>query len=166
MGVKTRTADKDAITLLKEDHETVRGLLGRLEKTGKNASATREKLLTAIERELTIHTKLEEQIFYPAFRDAARTNDDRKLYYEAMEEHHVVDLVIPEITKTAAGADEFAAKAKVLKDLVEHHAEEEEKEMFPRAKKLFDREELVRLGVALTGAKESMMPGSTRKRAD
>jgi hemerythrin-like domain-containing protein len=63
---------------------------------------------------------------------------------------------LPEIKETDTDSEEFGAKAKVLKDLVEHHAEEEETEMFPRARKLMDREELVRLGGELAKAKESM----------
>jgi hemerythrin-like domain-containing protein len=151
-----RPAEKDAIALLKEDHEKVRELLGELEETTAKAASKRQTLLKTIEQELKIHTKIEEEIFYPAFRDAAEKQEDKKLYYEALEEHHVVDMVLPEIKKLDAGSDEFAAKAKVLKDLVEHHAEEEETEMFPRARKLMDREELVQLGQRLAQAKESM----------
>jgi hemerythrin-like domain-containing protein len=163
MAATKRNQEKDAIALLKADHEKVRALLADLEETSERASSKREKLLTTIEQELKIHTKIEEEIFYPAFRDAAEKKDDRKLFYEAVEEHHVVDLVLPEIK--GAGSEEFGAKAKVLKDLVEHHAEEEEAKMFPRAKKLMDRDELMRLGDALASAKETLMPGSTRKRA-
>ena len=152
-----RTGEKDAIALLKEDHEKVRELLGELEETTNRASGRRQTLLKDIEQELKIHTKIEEEIFYPAFRDAAEKEGDKKLYYEALEEHHVVDMVLPEIKKIDARSDEFAAKAKVLKDLVEHHAEEEETEMFPRARKLMDREELVQLGQQLAQAKESMI---------
>lgn len=150
---------KDAIALLKEDHQKVRELLSELEETTERASAKRDELLATIEQELTIHTKIEEEIFYPAFRDAAQKKDDKDLYYEAIEEHHVVDLVLPEIKETDADSEEFGAKAKVLKDLVEHHAEEEETEMFPRAQKLMDREELIRLGGELAKAKESMASG-------
>ena len=64
--------------------------------------------------------------------------------------------MLPELKGTELGSEQFAAKAKVLKDLVEHHAEEEETEMFPRAKKLFDREKLLRLGDELTRAKASL----------
>ena len=67
-----------------------------------------------------------------------------------------MDTVLPELKGTELGSEQFAAKAKVLKDLVEHHAEEEETEMFPRAKKLFDREKLLRLGDELTRAKASL----------
>ena len=155
---------KDAIALLKEDHRKVRGLLGELEETSSRATGKREQLLATIEEELKIHTKIEEEIFYPAFREAAEKQDDKKLYYEALEEHHVVDMVMPEIGAADAASDEFGAKAKVLKDLVEHHAQEEETEMFPRAMKLMDREELLRLGGELAQAKESMAGEATSKR--
>jgi hemerythrin superfamily protein len=147
---------KDAIGLLKEDHTKVRALLGELEKSSEKATARREELLEEIERELKIHTTLEEEIFYPAFREAAEKKDDLKLYYEAIEEHHVVDNVLPELKGTDPATEVFAAKTKVLKDLVEHHAEEEETEMFPRARKLMNREELVRLGEQLAQAKVSL----------
>lgn len=159
MARARKPQDKDAIALLKEDHQRVRALLSELEDTTERASAKREELLATIEQELTIHTKIEEEIFYPAFRDAAEKKDDKDLYYEALEEHHVVDLVLPEIKDTDTDSEEFGAKAKVLKDLVEHHAEEEETEMFPRAQKLMDREELIRLGGELAQAKESMAAG-------
>jgi hemerythrin-like domain-containing protein len=160
MARAKKPQDKDAIALLKEDHQKVRELLSELEETTERASAKRDELLATIEQELTIHTKIEEEIFYPAFRDAAQKKDDKDLYYEAIEEHHVVELVLPEIKETDTDSEEFGAKAKVLKDLVEHHAEEEETEMFPRAQKLMDREELVRLGGELAKAKESMASGA------
>ena len=153
---KARGVVKDAIGLLKEDHTKVRALLGELEKSSEKATARREELLEEIERELKIHTTIEEEIFYPAFREAAEKKDDLKLYYEAIEEHHVVDTVLPELKGTDPATEVFAAKAKVLKDLVEHHAEEEETAMFPRARKLMDRQELVRLGDQLAQAKVSL----------
>ncbi|HEY7868077.1 MAG TPA: hemerythrin domain-containing protein [Methylomirabilota bacterium] len=153
---RNRSQDKDAIAVLKADHQKVRGLLGQLEETTERSANRRQALLDRIEQELKIHTKIEEEIFYPAFREAARKQDDKKLYYEAVEEHHVVDMVLPEIKDTEPGSEEFGAKAKVLKDLVEHHAEEEETEMFPRARKIIDREELLRLGDELTQAKTAL----------
>ena len=154
---KARTAAKDALTLLKEDHDKVRELLTKLEESeGKSRLAT----LKTIEQELKVHTKIEEDIFYPAFREAAEKEEDTELYFEALEEHHVVDLVLPEIMETDPNAGEFAAKAKVLKDLVEHHAEEEEKEMFPRAKKLMEKDQLLDLGQQLAEAKQALMSGA------
>ena len=70
-GSTRRPAEKDAIALLKEDHETVRELLGELEETTSKATSRRQTLLKSIEQELKIHTKIEEDIFYPAFREAA-----------------------------------------------------------------------------------------------
>jgi hemerythrin superfamily protein len=132
----------DAIALLKEDHEKVRGLLGQFENA---TGARRQKLLTQIEKELKVHTTIEEEIFYPAYREAARKKEDKKLFFEAVQEHHVVDMVLPEMND-GSSPEELKAKAKVLKDLVEHHAEEEEKEMFPRARKAMDKDELRSLG--------------------
>ena len=148
-----KTTPPDAIKLLKTDHEKVRGLLGQFENA---TGARREKLRGQIDRELKVHTQIEEEIFYPAYRDAARKKDDKKLYYEALEEHHVVDLVLPEMND-GSSPEELKAKAKVLKELVEHHADEEEKEMFPRAKQVLDKDELRALGEQMQLRKETLM---------
>jgi hemerythrin-like domain-containing protein len=155
MTTKSKTA-KDAIALLTADHATVRELLGELEKAAMKEGADAESLLETIEAALKVHTTIEEEIFYPAFREAASRKDDTKLYYEAVEEHHVVDMVLPEMDEGEAGSPEFAAKAKVLKDLVEHHAGEEEKEMFPRARKLMDKDELTALGEQMIRRKKEL----------
>lgn len=84
---------------------------------------------------MKVHTQIEEEIFYPAFQQSAQGEEEEQLYYEALEEHHVVDMVLPELKGTDEASEEFAAKAKVLKDLIEHHAKEEENEMFPKARK-------------------------------
>ena len=147
-----KKASPDAIALLKQDHEKVRGLLGQFENA---TGARRQKLLTQIEKELKVHTTIEEEIFYPAYREAARKKEDKKLFFEAVQEHHVVDMVMPEMND-GASPEELKAKAKVLKDLVEHHAEEEEKEMFPRARKAMDKEELRSLGEMMQRRKEDL----------
>jgi hemerythrin superfamily protein len=149
-----RKKPTDAIALLKEDHKKVRGLLDQLEKS--SSSNRREQLSSKIEQELKVHTTIEEEIFYPAYRDAARKKDDKELFFEAKEEHHVVDLVLPEVRGTSPEADEYEAKAKVLKELVLHHAKEEEKEMFPRARKLMSRGELTDLGERMDARKREL----------
>ena len=143
----------DAITLLKQDHETVRGLLGDLEKA---TGARRAKLLAQVERELKVHTTIEEEIFYPAYREASRKKEDQTMVYEAVEEHRVVDMVLPD-AGSGENNEELKAKAKVLKELVEHHAEEEETDMFPRAKKLLGRDELRELGARMQQRKEQLL---------
>jgi hemerythrin superfamily protein len=152
-AAKKAPASPDAIALLKQDHAKVRELLGQFENA---TGARRQKLLGQIATELKVHTTIEEEIFYPAYREAARKKEDKKLFFEAVQEHHVVDMVMPEMND-GASPEELKAKAKVLKDLVEHHAEEEEKEMFPRARKTMDKEELKSLGEMMARRKEDLM---------
>jgi hemerythrin-like domain-containing protein len=143
-----RKTKKDAIALLKQDHEMVKDMLSQLEKiaAGEATDEQRsEQLLREIEAELRVHSQVEEEIFYPAFKEATADTDDVKLYYEALEEHHVVDLVLPEIPESPAGTPDFAAKVKVLKDLVTHHVKEEEGQLFPKAKRALGKDELERL---------------------
>ena len=144
----------DAVTLLLRDHDKVRELLAEL--VGTDDAEERRDLLEQIEHEIKVHSKVEEKIFYPAFKEAVQDEDGQKLFYEATEEHHVVDMVIPEIKRTDPSSDEFAGKAKVLKDLIEHHAKEEEQEMFPEARRTMGKDELDRLGEEILRMKEKM----------
>lgn len=149
---KKSTPQQDAIALLKTDHKTVMALLESLEKA---TGPRRVKLLGQIEKELKVHTTIEEEIFYPAYRDAAKKKDDQTMYYEAVEEHRVVDMVLPQAAE-GANNEELKAKAKVLKELVEHHADEEEKEMFPRARQVLDKAELRDLGARMEARKKEL----------
>lgn len=148
----------DAITLLKDDHVTLRALLGELEKSTTRAPKKRTTLLTKIVANLKAHTSIEEEIFYPAFKEAGMKSDDDKMYFEALEEHRAAgDLVLPDLLDTAPASDEFSGRAKVLKELVEHHAGEEEKDMFPRAKKLLTKAELAELGARMQERKRELL---------
>lgn len=151
----------NAIELLKEDHQKVLEMLTKLAETTDRAEKTRTDLLAKIETELLIHTQLEEEIFYPAFRQAgqeAGKREDEKLFHEATEEHRAVEaLVLPDLLKTDPSSTAFAGRAKVLKELVEHHAEEEEKSMFPEARKLLGAGTLETLGEAMAQRKKELM---------
>jgi hemerythrin-like domain-containing protein len=152
----------NAIELLKKDHETVKELLSRLEETTERAVQTRKKLISKIEQELKIHTALEEQIFYPAFRQAG-SKDDAVLAIEAKEEHRAVEaLVLPDIKQTSPSTLEFAGRVKVLKELLEHHIEEEENDMFPQARKLLGKRELEDLGQAMETLRKSLKQGEAK----
>ena len=106
--------------------------------------------------EISIHTQLEEQILYPAFK-AAGGKDEAEMYYEAKEEHRTVDsLVLPDLKKTDPTTPEFAGRVKVVKELLEHHIEEEETEMFPQAKKLLGKEKLDQLGEQMLDLKATL----------
>jgi hemerythrin-like domain-containing protein len=146
----------NAIALLKADHATVRGLLRELEATTERGTKIRERLLAEIEREIKIHSQIEEELFYPTFKKVAEDTEAEDLFYEATEEHHVVDMVLPELKSTSPKTPEFAAKAKVLKDLIEHHAQEEETEMFVEARRLMSDEQLRALGDELESRKKTL----------
>jgi hemerythrin-like domain-containing protein len=147
----------DAIELLESDHQKVRDLLGQLTETTSRAEKTRTHLLEKIQMELEAHTTIEEEIFYPAFREAGR-KDEEEMYFEALEEHRAAgDLVLPDLLKTEVTSDQFSGRAKVLKELVEHHAEEEEKEMFPKARRLLDKEQLLELGERMQQRKQELL---------
>lgn len=146
-----------AIALLKQDHEKVKGLLTELESTTERATKKREQLVADIEMEIKVHSKIEEEIFYPAYKNAAKKKNDRELYYEATEEHHVVDMVLPELKATSPKSEQFGAKAKVLKELIEHHIEEEETEMFKKARRLMKSDQLQELGKVMEARKTSLL---------
>jgi hemerythrin-like domain-containing protein len=133
-------------------------------RTAKSADRQRA-LLVRIESEVELHTYLEEEIFYPAFREHAKKSEDRQMYHEALEEHHAVDVVLPEVKNAEPGTPQFAGRVKVLKELIEHHADEEEKEMFPRARKLFSAQELRELGSQISEEKRSRQSGMFEKMA-
>ena len=143
---KKGPTNTDAIALLKDDHRGVKGLLKRLEAA--EDGGERKELFDQVEQELLVHARLEEELFYPRFRDAVGDDDeDVKMYFEAHEEHEIAERIAAEIREHRDPAsDEYAAKCKVLKDLIEHHIEEEEGEMFPSARKALGRESLLHLG--------------------
>ena len=133
----------DALALIKDDHEKMRKLLEELETTTERGVKTREELFSKIKGELTVHEIIEEEIFYPALRDHPKAKD---IVLEGYEEHHVVDLVMAELEDLPVDDESWGAKAKVMKENVEHHMEEEEGEMFQKARSIFDRDELEELG--------------------
>jgi hemerythrin-like domain-containing protein len=148
----------DAISLLKDDHQTVRKLLNELAETTSRAEKTRPELLATIAMEIRVHSAIEEEIFYPAFKAAGEKADDGKMYFEALEEHRAAgELVLPDLLETDVTSDQFSGRAKVLKELIEHHAGEEEKEMFPRARELLSKEELIALGDQMLQRKTELL---------
>jgi hemerythrin superfamily protein len=143
----------DAITLLKEDHRTVEGLFKRFEKAGDRAYKTKRRLVDQIITELSIHAAIEEQIFYPATREARR--EDEEMVLEALEEHHLAKVALSELEKMDPEDERFKPKVTVLIGNVRHHVQEEEGEMFPKVRKAMKPTELRELGRRLQEAKKS-----------
>ena len=146
----------NAITMLKADHASVKRLLRELNATTERATKERERLVAEIERELKTHAQLEEEVFYPAFKAVSENTDAEDLFFEAAEEHHIVDMVLPTLKTANPKSHEFSAKAKVLQDLIEHHVREEEGQMFAKARQLFSDQQLRELGDLMQARRESI----------
>lgn len=132
--VQTAEAKTDAIDLLIADHRQVEKHFKDYDKLVENEGSYNEKeaLAATICAELTIHTHIEEEIFYPAVRDAL---DEEDLVDEAIVEHASAKDLIAQLSDMSPDDDLYDAKVKVLSELIEHHVEEEEDEMFPKVKK-------------------------------
>ena len=144
----------DALTLLKRDHDKVKGLLQELEPTTERAVKTRAELFTRLKSELTVHEIIEEEIFYPTLKQHPKAKD---IVLEGYEEHSVVDTLMGELESLSVEDETWGAKAKVMIENIEHHIEEEEGEMFDKARQVFDRDELEQLGKAMEARKTEAM---------
>ena len=125
---------QDAIALLTEDHAKVKKMFKDFEKLkeGEGNDDRKEHLVEQICTEITIHAQVEEEILYPAARDAI---DDDALMDEADVEHDSAKELIAQLESMGAGDDHYDAKVTVLGEFIEHHAKEEEDEMFPKIKR-------------------------------
>lgn len=142
----------DAIKLLSSDHDEVRGLFDQF-RTAKEANDSEQMhiLQRQIFDELDAHTRIEEEIFYPAVK-ALGDDDLIETVTEGVQEHHVVKVLMREI-RELSDDDVFAAKMTVLIENVEHHADEEESELFPELRVRMGQERLDELGSELEAAK-------------
>ena len=148
----------DAVQLLTRDHKEVKALFREYEGLSENAHQRRAGVVERVFQELEIHTQIEEEIFYPAVQ--SKGDDEAKdLVRESLEEHHVVDVLMDEMRKLQPDNPEYEAKLKVLRENVEHHAEEEEKELFPQAKKALG-DQLQELGSRMETRKEQLQARS------
>ncbi len=155
----------DALKLLKEDHRKVDALLKEANELSEGAAVSRQKLFKQIDEALTVHTKIENDIFYPALKAKARAEkeeDAKQEVLEAYEEHANVAAMLKKLEGTEPKDETYGAKLQVLSELVKHHVHEEEHEMFPQARDLFDKSELEELGQKLERAKTEMKAGAAR----
>lgn len=158
----------NVIELLKKDHENVKDLFAAFEKAKEaDRGAEKESAVSSICQELTLHAAVEEEIFYPAVETRAAGEDEKSedSVKEAFEEHALVKSLVAELSEMKADDEQFDAKVKVLKDLVDHHVEEEEGELMPRARKLLSEDELEAMGSAVESRKAEPRPAAARPRA-
>jgi len=126
----TKMHVRKATSLLKEDHQAVKKLFQEYEKIDGAEGRRREDIFERIKTLLTIHARIEEEIFYPAV-ERAQDEEAGDLVREAQEEHRLVKMLLEELSGLTPGEETFEAKMKVLKENVLHHAEEEQNDIFP-----------------------------------
>lgn len=145
--------------LLKSDHEKVAGILESIDQTTERAAKGRDELFARLKEELDLHAKIEEEIFYPALEDSKETRD---VTLEAYEEHSLVKQLLSELEAAPKDTEEWTAKFTVLKENVEHHVEEEEGEMFTKARKALSEDEIETLGDRIQEAKKQNRAAAAR----
>jgi len=127
------TANQDAFALLTADHKRVKSLFKEFESLKDEGDDDQKATLVAtICNELTVHAQIEEEIFYPALRDAI---DDEDLMDEADVEHASAKQLIAQLEQLEVGGDHYDATVTVLGEYIDHHVKEEEGEMFSKARK-------------------------------
>jgi len=145
-----KATPKDALAMLKADHKLVSSLFDAFEKTKSDTRKT--SIVAQICRELTVHTQIEEEIFYPAVKAALR---DKELVPEATVEHASVKNLIAAVKGKAPFGEMYDANVKVMGEFVKHHVKEEEKQMFPKARKT--KLDMQALGAQMAARKEELM---------
>ena len=158
---KTRSKTLTAIDLLKEDHDKVKKAFKEFEKLDRADSETCRQLVHTVCEDLRVHTMLEEEIFYPAVREAI---DDEDIMNEASVEHETAKTLIEQLENMEPDDPNYYATFTVLGEYVLHHVKEEEGEMFPQAKKA-EELDLEALGEQMRQRKEELVAEQEKSEA-
>lgn len=146
----------DAIELLTSQHREVENLFTKLARA--KSAKDKRAIFELLADDLAAHATIEERQFYPAVK-AKRTED---ILLESLEEHLGIKRVLADLLELSPGDETFDAKIKVLKEQVEHHVGEEEKDLFPKVKKLLGEEELETLGEYMAAEFDELQAGQPR----
>jgi hemerythrin superfamily protein len=141
----------NAVDMLESQHREVEDLFAKLEKADRGER--KQRLFTLIADKLAVHASIEEEAFYPAVK-AKRTED---ILLESLEEHLGIKRVLADLIDLDASDETFDAKTKVLQEQVEHHVGEEEDDLFPKVKKIFDEETLVAIAQQMALLQEELL---------
>jgi hemerythrin-like domain-containing protein len=147
---KAKSTSKDAIALLKADHEAVSQMFDEYEKT--RSSSNKKSIVAEICTALTVHAQIEEEIFYPAVKEALK---DKLLVPEATVEHAGVKDLVAQLEGLEPDGEMYDAKVKVLSEYVKHHVKEEQNEMFPKVKA--SSLDLADLGARMAARKDELV---------
>jgi hemerythrin superfamily protein len=124
----------DVLSLLRKDHREVKAMFEEVEALGERAAASRAKLFSKIDQALTLHAKLEEQLFYPELKKRASDVEEKVEVFEAYEEHAIVKTLLHDLERLDPKDESYHPKLRVLMDVVEHHVREEEGNVFNLAR--------------------------------
>lgn len=144
---------KEFFKAITKDHDEVKELMQKLTKSSDGAVKTREKLFLALKKELVPHVKAEEVAFYPALMN---NKESRKHTLEAIEEHGLTEMVLNQLETLPVEDEVWSAKMKVLQELVEHHMEEEEDELFELAEEEINKDDFKQIMQAFQKEKEKV----------
>jgi len=144
----------NALNLLKKDHTSVKTLFSRFDRTGKTDLEKRNDLLAQIRREVQIHSRAEEEIFYPALK--ALNGEGRKLVSQALNDHREIEDLLTQISRLKLTAKNFDDRFESLIESVDHHIEEEEGEIFRFAEENCSEGQLEELGQQIEDRKKTL----------
>jgi hemerythrin superfamily protein len=145
----------NVLKILKKDHSTVRSLFNKYDRTGKSSFEKRFELFELIRRELQVHSRAEEEIFYPAIK-AKNGTESRRLVTQALKEHKDVDELLTQISRLKPSDKNFDEKMETLFENVDHHVEEEEREIFQFVEENCSEEELNDIGMQIEERKKAI----------
>lgn len=150
----------DAFDLLQDEHRRIEDLFEQFD--GETNQRVRDRIAAQALEELTVHAAIEEELFYPAVREAHPDEVTTEMMNKALEEHYLAKILIAELESMGPADQAFEAKFQVLAETVGHHMREEEAEVFPKAKEA-DTTNWVRLGDRMRGRRQELIqhaPGS------
>lgn len=139
---------------LKQEHDEARSLLEELAGTTSRAVRKRERLFERFKLDLWAHHKVEEAVFYSLLAERRKTRDEA---FEAINEHHIANGLLEELDSMPKDSEAWLAKLGVLKELVEHHMEEEEGEVFEEARAVLDERQAEEIGRAMADRKDAVL---------
>jgi hemerythrin-like domain-containing protein len=143
----------NAIDLLEQQHREVEELFEEFDSAGENAKKTKERLCRELADALAVHAEIEERLFYPE----SKQENTEEILRESVEEHLSMKRLLADIVEGDVEDEQFDARIEVLKEQVEHHVEEEEKELFPKVKKQLGADRLEELGDEMESMAQELM---------
>jgi hemerythrin superfamily protein len=159
-SLKKGVTAMNIIEMLKQDHQEAAAMMDQIEAAGEGDPSVMT-MFNQLKQALTLHTQIEEQIFYPALQSNDQTEDQIS---ESFEEHQEVKDMLAEMSGLQAGNDEFMGMMSDLRDAVEHHVEEEEDELFPKAQEILGDSRLQEMGQQMMQMKQGRSATATQKR--